>query len=103
MTCSISRAGSSWCPAPGPFTSTPNCRSSALKKKGKYGNEVVDGSLVLRYERETYARETWISSTESASVDEKGFTFNVTVPAHGEWSTELDVVVSQGSPDGTQS
>jgi len=69
----------------------------ALKKKGKYGNEVVDGSLVLRYQRETYARETWISSTESASVDENGFTFNVTVPAHGEWSTELDVVASEGS------
>ncbi|HXB49333.1 MAG TPA: glycogen debranching N-terminal domain-containing protein [Streptosporangiaceae bacterium] len=71
----------------------------ALKKKGKYGNEVVDGSLVLRYQRETYARETWISSTESASVDENGFTFNVTVPAHGEWSTELDVVASEGSMD----
>jgi glycogen debranching enzyme len=69
----------------------------ALKKKGKYGNEVVGGSLVLRYQRETYARETWISSTESASVDENGFTFNVTVPAHGEWSTELDVVASEGS------
>ncbi|HUB39804.1 MAG TPA: glycogen debranching N-terminal domain-containing protein [Streptosporangiaceae bacterium] len=71
----------------------------ALKKKGKYGNEVVDGSLVLRYQRETYARETWISSTESAKVDENGFTFNVTVPAHGEWSTELDVVASEGSQD----
>src|SRR5262245_48538801 len=74
----------------------------ALKKKGQYGNEVVDASLVLRYQRETYARETWISSTESASVDEKGFTFAVTVPAHGEWSTELDVVVSEGPQDGTQ-
>jgi glycogen debranching enzyme len=73
----------------------------ALKKKGKYGNELVDGCLVLRYQRETYARETWISSTEPASVDEKGFTFNVTVPAHGEWSTELDVVASQGEPDGS--
>ena len=35
----------------------------ALKKKGQYGNEVVDGSLVLRYQRETYVRETWISAS----------------------------------------
>jgi glycogen debranching enzyme len=74
----------------------------ALKKKGKYGNELVDSCLVLRYQRETYARETWISSTQPATVDEKGFTFTVTVPAHGEWSTELDVVASEGLTDGPQ-
>ncbi|HUC22441.1 MAG TPA: glycogen debranching N-terminal domain-containing protein [Streptosporangiaceae bacterium] len=74
----------------------------ALKKKGKYGNEQIDGCLVLRYERETYARETWISSTQPASVDEKGLTFDVTVPPHGEWSTELDVVASEGMADGPQ-
>ncbi len=73
----------------------------ALKKKGQYGNEVADGCLVLRYTRETYVRETWITSSQPASVDEKGLTFTVTVPAHGEWSTDLDVVVSQGSPDET--
>ena len=73
----------------------------ALKKKGQYGNEAVDGCLVLRYTRETYVRETWISSSEAARVDDKGLTFTVTVPAHGEWSTDLDVVVSQGSPDET--
>jgi len=74
----------------------------ALKKKGTYGNELQDGCLVLRYQRETYARETWISSTEPARVDEKGLTFNITVPPHGEWSTELDVVASEGPADGPQ-
>jgi len=72
----------------------------ALKKKGQYRNEVTGGSLVLRYQRETYVRETWISATEKAAVDPKGLTFHVTVPGHGEWATELDVVVSQGMPDG---
>jgi glycogen debranching enzyme len=72
----------------------------ALKKKGQYRNEVVDGSLVLRYQRDTYVRETWISATDSATVDAKGLTFHVTVPGHGEWATELEVVVSQGMPDG---
>jgi glycogen debranching enzyme len=72
----------------------------ALKKKGQYGNEVVDNSLVLRYQRETYVRETWISASAAATVDSKGLTFHVTVPGHGEWATELEVVASQGSPDG---
>jgi len=73
----------------------------ALKKKGQYGNEVAGGSLVLRYQRETYVRETWISASDKAAVDPKGLTFHVTVPPHGEWATELDVVASQGVPDGT--
>ncbi|HEY2641772.1 MAG TPA: glycogen debranching N-terminal domain-containing protein [Streptosporangiaceae bacterium] len=74
----------------------------ALAKQGSYHARVVNGSLVLQYQRDTYARETWISSTARAAVDEDGLSFSVTVPPHGEWSTELNVVVSQGSPDGPQ-
>jgi glycogen debranching enzyme len=73
----------------------------ALKKKGTYSSQVIGSSLVLRYQRETYGRETWISSTTKAAVDEHGLTFAITVPGHGEWSTELNVVASQGSPDAT--
>jgi glycogen debranching enzyme len=73
----------------------------ALAKKGDYKAQVVDGSLVLQYRRETYARETWISSTEPAAIDETGLSFTVTVPAHGEWRTELSVAASQGAPDGS--
>jgi glycogen debranching enzyme len=72
----------------------------ALKKKGQYRNEVTGGSLVLRYQRETYVRETWISASEAATVDGQGLTFHVTVAPHGEWATDLEVVASQGSPDG---
>jgi glycogen debranching enzyme len=70
----------------------------ALKKKGRYDSKVEDGKLVLRYTRETYCRETWISSTSPARLDRDGLTFDVTVPAQGEWKTELDVVASIGSP-----
>jgi glycogen debranching enzyme len=73
----------------------------ALRKKGSYHAEITGGSLVLGYRRETYARETWISSTAAAAMDEKGLTFTVTVPPHGEWSTELDVVASEGTFDGS--
>jgi glycogen debranching enzyme len=72
----------------------------AIKKKGQYQRQVVDGSLVLEYRRETYVRETWISSTSPAAIDEKGLSFSVTVPPHGEWKTVLDVVASIGALEG---
>ena len=63
----------------------------ALKKKGRYTARVERGSLRLGYERQTYARSTLISSSARAKVDEKGLTFQVRIPPHGEWTTELDV------------
>jgi glycogen debranching enzyme len=69
----------------------------ALKKKGHYQARVTDRQLVLEYRRETYVRETWISSSSPSDVDEKGLSFSITVPPHGEWKTALDVVVSSGS------
>jgi len=72
----------------------------ALKKKGHYQARVTDRQLVLEYRRETYVRETWISSSSQSDVDEKGLSFSITVPAHGEWKTALDVVVSSGSAGG---
>jgi glycogen debranching enzyme len=74
----------------------------ALKKKGQYRARVVDRHLVLEYQRETYVRETWISSSSPADIDEKGLSFRITVPPHGEWTTALDVVVSSGSAEGAK-
>ena len=68
----------------------------SLKKKGKYDHRVVNGNLVLRYYRDTYVRETWIYSSKRAAVDERGLQFAITIPAHGEWSTELDVQTADG-------
>jgi glycogen debranching enzyme len=64
----------------------------ALEKKGKYATRVRDGALVLRYERETFARTTEISSSLPARVDKGGLTFKARIEPHGEWTTELDVV-----------
>jgi glycogen debranching enzyme len=69
----------------------------ALAKKGSYRAEVRNGNLVLGYERETYARETWISSTYQAVIDSGGLEFRVTVPPHGDWKTDLNVVTSFGT------
>jgi glycogen debranching enzyme len=71
----------------------------ALAKKGQYTTRVADGSLVLKYQRETYARETWISSTAPADIDSESLSFAITVPGHGEWTTELNVVASEGLAD----
>ena len=73
----------------------------ALKKKGDYHAKVAGNSLILGYRRDTYARETWISSTAPADIDERGLSFQITVPGHGEWHTELDVVAAQGGLDGS--
>ncbi len=49
----------------------------ALTKKGKSYSRVEDGRLVLGYRREKYVRETWITSSAHADLDEHGLTFHV--------------------------
>ena len=66
----------------------------ALEKKGKYYTSIDDRQLRLGYERATFRRETVISSSEPAHIDEHGLTFNVTITPHGHWSTDLQVVTA---------
>jgi glycogen debranching enzyme len=65
----------------------------ALEKKGTYTVRVTGGKLVLGYERESFGRAVAISSSKKAKVEKEGLTFKLRLPAHGEWSTELDVVI----------
>jgi glycogen debranching enzyme len=69
----------------------------ALKKKGRYYARVKSGRLVLGYERQTFRRETAISSSAPAKVDRDGLTFTVKLDPHGSWTTDLDVVAMLGS------
>ena len=69
----------------------------ALKKKGEYDNRVERRSLVLGYRRETYERETRITSTERATIDGYGLSFSVHVVPHGEWKTEIDIATMFGA------
>src|SRR4029078_9922904 len=64
----------------------------ALQKLGSYDNRVEDGKLVLGYQRETFKRETTISPSEPAAIDEHGLTFTVRLEPHGSWTTDIDVV-----------
>jgi glycogen debranching enzyme len=69
----------------------------ALEKKGTYRRRVDQDSLVLGYERETYRRETLISASEPAHIDENGLSFAVRIEPHGRWATELRVTADMGS------
>jgi glycogen debranching enzyme len=72
----------------------------ALVKKGKTFSRVEHGRLTFGYERETFHRETVISSSSSADVDERGLSFTVHIDPHGEWSTDLHVEPAMIGPDG---
>ena len=69
----------------------------ALKKKGEYDNRIERRSLVLGYRREMYERETRITSTERATIDEHGLSFSVHIVPHGEWKTEIDIATMFGA------
>ena len=72
----------------------------ALKKLGTYHARIEDGKLHLAYERESFRRETTISSSVDAFVDDRGMTFNVRIEPHASWTTDLDVVTSQAGVGG---
>jgi glycogen debranching enzyme len=64
----------------------------AQEKKGKYHTQLEHGRLVFGYERETYRRQTSISTSQPAKMDEHGLTFTVHIGPQGSWETELHVV-----------
>jgi glycogen debranching enzyme len=64
------------------------------EKKGSLYHRVEGRRLVLGYRRDSFVRETWITPTTPATVDEKGFTFAVHVEPHGDWSTDFEVVTA---------
>ena len=70
----------------------------ALKKKGEYFRRIDDGRLILGYRRQTFERETWISASAPATIDEQGLSFAVAIEPHGRWTTDLEVVTASGMP-----
>jgi glycogen debranching enzyme len=65
----------------------------ALSKKGETYQQVNDGRLILGYRRETFVRETWITSSAPAVLDPKGITFRAHLEPHTTWHTTIDVRV----------
>ena len=73
----------------------------ALKKLGTYETRVKDGQLHLRYQRETFVRQTRITASAPAKVDKGGLTFKIRIEPHASWTTDLDIVTSQADEDAT--
>ncbi|MEV0725770.1 glycogen debranching N-terminal domain-containing protein [Micromonospora purpureochromogenes] len=70
------------------------------QKKGRYFARIDDRCLRLGYDRETFHRETVISSSASAEIDENGLTFAIRLEPHGKWVTQLRVATL--GPDGQE-
>jgi len=72
-----------------------------VPKKGKTYTRLVDGGLTLGYQRESYRRQTTITSSQPAVFDEGGMTFEISIPPHGRWTTTLNVGMSALASDGS--
>jgi glycogen debranching enzyme len=75
----------------------------ALEKQGSYTTDTGDGVLRLGYRRGAYERTTAISASAPAELDEAGLTLHAHVEPHGEWRTEIDVVIASPSAGGVPS
>jgi glycogen debranching enzyme len=69
----------------------------ALQKKGELYTEMRERHLVLGYRRDSFVRETIISSTIPATdVDAKGALFRFTLQPKSRWSVKLNVTPVTG-------
>jgi glycogen debranching enzyme len=75
-------------------------KDAAFKRKGEFYKRTDSNRLVLGYKRDRFVRETWITSSAPAEIDDKGFRFQVHLEPHGEWSTALDVLVAKDGSEG---
>jgi glycogen debranching enzyme len=71
----------------------------ALQKKGSYAKRPDDARLLISYQREQFERATSITSSQPGVFDEHGVTFDIEVPPHGTWRTELDVAMTVPDED----
>ncbi len=78
-------------------------KDAEFKRAGKFYKRVDGNRLVFGYRREKFVRETWISSSVPAEIDEKGFRFRIHLEPHGEWRTSLDVLAAVDGTEGAKS
>jgi len=77
-------------------------KDAEFERAGKFYKRVDGNRLVLGYQREKFVRETWITSSAPAEIDEKGFRFRVHLEPHGQWHTGLDVLAAVDGTEGTK-
>jgi glycogen debranching enzyme len=74
----------------------------ALSKKGTYHKHVEHSSLRLAYHRDTFRRATVITSSRPCTFDERGLEFAVSIDAHDQWSTTIEVFTDLGGTGGAE-
>ncbi len=67
-----------------------------LTKKGEFYHRIQSNRLVLGYRRAKFIRESLISASAKADIDEHGLSFAAHIEPHGEWTTCLEVVTGLG-------
>ena len=77
-------------------------KDAEFKRAGKFYKRVDGNCLVLGYQREKFVRETQVTSSSPAEIDEKGFRFRVHLEPHGEWHTGLDVLAAIDGTNGAR-
>src|SRR5262245_8767075 len=75
-------------------------KDKEFDRAGKFYRRVEGNRLVLGYQRERFVRETQITSSAAAQIDEKGFSFKVHLEPHGEWSTGMNVLIAEDGTEG---
>ncbi len=75
----------------------------ALAKKGQHYQRVEQEQrhLILGYCRERFVRETQITASEAATIDEQGLQFSIHIEPHGEWSVCLEVEILKAAASST--
>ncbi|WP_431943346.1 amylo-alpha-1,6-glucosidase [Micromonospora marina] len=64
-------------------------KEGTTDREGQHYRRVDGPRLVLGYQRERFRRETIVSATAPAEVDENGLTLRVHIEPHGRWQTQL--------------
>lgn len=77
-------------------------KDAQFERAGKFYKRVDGNRLVLGYQREKFVRETWVTSSAPAEIDENGFRFHVHLGPHGEWSTGLNVLAAVDGTEGVK-
>jgi len=75
-------------------------KDTEFNRKGEFYNRIEPNRLVLGYRREQFVRETWITSSTPAEVNENGLQYQLHLEPHGDWLTELDVLTAKDGAEG---
>jgi glycogen debranching enzyme len=70
------------------------------KTSGKQYTRVEEGRLILGYERGSFRRESVITCSAPAHIDDGGLTFVMEIGPHEQWETSLWVRATAPGPDG---